>query len=214
MAKARGTEAKLARLKALRSDPPAPEHVEELRAALADKSNLVAAEAAEIAGERGMLEFAAELVAAFDRFMVEPEETDKLCRAKLAIVDALNKIEHDEDRVFLAGVRHVQLEPRWGGSEDTAGPLRGSSAFGLLRLNHRDILSILADLLADPDKAARISAARALGESRSAAALLLLRFKARLGDAESEVISECLAALLAIAPRDSLPLAAELLKSA
>jgi HEAT repeat protein len=213
MAKSRGTEAKLNRLQALRRDAPAPNHVPELRQALADSSNLVAAEAAEIVAERNLGELAIDLVAAFDRFMIDPEETDKLCRAKLAITDALNKIEYDEERVFLDGVRHVQFEARWGKPEDTAGPLRGSSAFGLLRLNHRDIMSVLADLLADPDKAARLAAVRALGESRFPAAVPLLRFKVRTGDKDPEVLSECLGVLLAATPKESLALAAELLNS-
>ena len=60
------------------------------------------ADAAEIAGWRIILVLAPDLVAAFDRFMIEPVETDKVCRAKIAIVEALNKIEYDNEDVFLA----------------------------------------------------------------------------------------------------------------
>lgn len=212
MARARGIDAKLNRLKALRAEPAAAEHIAELRRGLADASNIVAAEAAEIIGERLIGEFAPDLIAAFDRFMIEPEESDKLCRAKIAIVEALNKLEHDAEELFLRGVRHVQLEPRWGGSEDTAGPLRGHCAFGLVRMNHREALVILADLLADPDKTARSMAAQSLGESRAPGAIPLLRFKARVGDAEPDVVGDCLTGLMKAAPRESLPFVEEFLR--
>src|SRR5262249_10204252 len=83
-------------------------------------------------GTRALSELPGDLVAAFDRFMIEPEESDKRCRAKIAIVETLNKIEYDRDDVFLRGIRHVQMEPVWGKSEDSAGHLRGAAAFGLV----------------------------------------------------------------------------------
>jgi HEAT repeat protein len=213
MAKLRGMDAKLSRLRALRKEPPAPEHIAELRTALADKSNLVVAEAAEIVGSRLVRDLATELVAAFDRFMTNPAESDKLCKAKFAIIESLNKIEYEEETVFVRGIKHVQMEPRWGGAEDSAGELRGSSAFGLVRINYRDVVVLLADLLADSDKVARMAAAQALGATRSPSAIPLLRFKARLGDKEPEVIGECLTALMVAAPKDSLAFVAEFLHS-
>ncbi len=213
MAKARGVEAKLSRLRALRREAATPEHQAELRRALEDRSNLVVADAAEIVGERLLSDLAPDLVAAFDRFMVEPAESDKGCRAKIAIVNALNQIEYDEEDVFLRGIRHAQMEPRWGREEDSAAPLRGGSAFGLVRVNHPDILLLLADLLADPDKVARSAAATALGGTGAPAAIPLLRFKARVGDEEPEVVAECLAALMGAAPKESLPFVAQFLDS-
>ena len=98
MAKPRSTEAKLARLRELRGAPPAPQQLEELRGALRDASNLVAAKAAELAGEAHCSDLAPELVEAFERFLDNPEKKDKLCRAKIALVEALNKLEFsDED---------------------------------------------------------------------------------------------------------------------
>jgi hypothetical protein len=214
MAKSRGVDAKLSRLQALRHEAPAPGHLAELRKALGERSNLVVADAAEIAGERALAELAPELVAAFDRFMVDLAESDKLCRAKIAITDALNKLEYDRADVFLRGLRHVQMEPRWGRPEDTAAPLRGGAAFGLVRIDYHDVVLLLADLLADPEKAARCAAAQALGESRSPAAIPLLRFKARVGDPEAEVTADCLAALMTAAPAESLPFVAAFLDHA
>jgi HEAT repeat protein len=213
MAKARGVDAKLARLRALGTEPVTPAVLRELRDAIGDKSNLVVAAAAEIVGERTLTDLAPDLVTAFRRFLVDPVETDKLCRAKLAIVEALHRIEFDAEDVFRIGLRHVQPEPRWGGSDDTAAPLRGIAAFALVRLGPRDLMILLADLLADPEKVARSAAAKALGSSGALAAIPLLRYKARTGDPEPEVTVECLSGLMTADPEGSLSLVAEFLES-
>lgn len=211
MAKARGIDAKLNRLRALRDQPASPELVAALRAALGDTSNLVAAEAAQIIGARLLPDFAADLVAAFDRFMVESEESDKLCRAKNAIVETLNKIEHEKDDVFLRGIHHVQMEPAWGKPYDAAAQLRGNSAFGLVRINHPGVLNLLVDLLGDNENVARLAAVQALGQSGRVAAIPLLRFKARAGDKDPTVTAECLTALIQMASAESLPFVTEFL---
>src|SRR5437762_1046581 len=100
MAKARGVDAKLARLRALGGEPVTPALVRELRDALSDTSNLVVGAAAEIIGGRMLADLTPDLVAGFHRFLVDPVETDKLCRAKLAITEALHKIEFDAEEVF------------------------------------------------------------------------------------------------------------------
>jgi HEAT repeat protein len=200
MARVGKVDAKLTQLRALRDAPVSESLIAQLRDLVADKSNLVVAEAAEVVGERMLTDLGPDLVAAFRRFLVDPAETDKLCRAKIAITDALNTIEHDAEAEFRVGLRHVQLEPAWGGPEDTAAPLRGAAAFALVRLRPRDLMVLLADLLADKEKVARAAAAKALGASGSAAAVPLLRFKARVGDKEPEVIGECLTALVAADP--------------
>jgi HEAT repeat protein len=213
MATARSVEAKLSRLQSLRQEAAAPQHLAELRKALGDRSNLVAAEAAEIIGARLLSELAPDLVAAFARFMRDPVETDKLCRAKVAIVDALNKIDYQKEDVFLSGIHHVQMEPRWGGEQDSAAPLRASSAFGLVRINYPDMVLLLADLLADPDKVARQAAVQALGQAYAPAAIPLLRFKARVGDEDDTVTAECLTALMSADPSGSLPFVLQFLHS-
>ena len=213
MAKARGLETKLARLRAIGKEDAAPGHLAELRGFLGDKSNIVVAEAAEIVGERMLADFAPDLVGAFQRFMIDPVETDMLCRAKIAIMESLNKIEYDDDATFLTGFRHVQPEPGWGGATDTAAPLRGASAFGLVRIHHRGVVLLLAELLADPEKIARQNAAQALGAVGSEAAIALLRFKAKAGDKDPEVIGDCLTALMTAEPKESLAFVAKFLDS-
>jgi HEAT repeat protein len=200
MAKTRGVEAKLARLYLLRKEPISPAVVGELRKFLGDSSNFVVAEAAAIAGEGKGAELAQDLIAAFDRFMDDPAETDKLCRAKNAILEALNKLDYDRAEIFLRGIQHIQMEPGWPRGQDTASALRGTAAFGLVRLGYRGILILLADLLADSEKVARVAAVQALGATGSMAAIPLLRFKTRLGDKEPEVIWECFTALLQLEP--------------
>jgi HEAT repeat protein len=204
MTKPRGLDAKLSRLHTLRHEPASPMQLAELRNFLRDKSNFVVGEAAEIVGERLLSELTSDLVASFDRFLSLPPDNDKLCRAKLAIVDALNKIEYDREEVFLRALRHVQMEPRWPRAEDSAAPLRASAAFGLVRINYPDVVLLLVDLLTDKEKVARSAAARALGESGRAGAIPVLRLKARMGDKEPEVTADCLTTLMIAAPKESL----------
>src|SRR4051812_30231804 len=120
MARRSSLDDKLAAVRALRDRDPSPEVTAEVRKALADKSNLVVAAAAAIAGDQGLAELAPALEAAFGPFLIDPLKNDKLCRAKLAIVQALDKLEHNRADVFQKAARHVQREPVWGGSEDTA----------------------------------------------------------------------------------------------
>jgi HEAT repeat protein len=213
MAKPRGVDAKLKRLYALRGEAPAPEHLAELRQACADKSYLVVAEAAQIIAKRNLTDCATDLAAAFDRFMVDPQETDRDCRAKIAIVDALNHIEYEQEEVYLRAIRHFQRERKWDGTEeDPAAVLRGSAAFGLLRINYHDVVLFLVELLNDREEAARVAAVQALGESRLAQSIPLLRFKALVGDKEPSVTAECLSALMVADPKKSLPFVARFLR--
>ena len=211
MAKGRSLEQKLAAVKALRGAPRSPKWVEGLRAALADPSNLVAAEAAVIAGDARVGEVAPDLVTAFDRFLDDPLKRDKLCRAKIAIAEALNKLDFEEEDFFWRGARYVQFEPVWGRSQDTAAPLRVACAFGLVRTRAQNLLPYLVDLLCDPEKPARIGAAQALAYSERDAAYLLLRLKARLGDEEPEVVGECMNGLIKLRPAEGVSFVAEFL---
>lgn len=203
MGKARGVDAKLARMRGLRAETVTPQLLGQLREALADKSNFVAAAAAEIVGERSLTDLVPDLTAAFHRFLEDAEETDKTCRAKIAIVEALHKLDADEEEVYRIAVKHRQPEPAWGGSEDTAAPLRATAAFALVRMGPPDLMVLLADLLADSEKVARSAAAKALGAAGALAAIPLLRFKARIGDEEPEVVVECLSGLISADPAES-----------
>jgi len=208
MAKSRALEETLAMLHRLREQPTSATTLATLRQVLAGKSSHAAAKAAQIAGEFEIVTLTPDLVAAFARFMVNPVKGDPTCAAKVAIADALYRIGADAEAVFLPGIHHVQLEPVYGGKADTAGPLRGVCALGLVRMNYADTLTELADLLADPEGAVRIAAARALAYSENEHGAPLLRLKVLIGDEQPEVVAECLTALLQLAPAASLPFVA------
>ncbi len=205
---------KLASLRALRGQTLTDEQKAELRKRIGDRSNLVVAAAAAIAGENTLADLAGDLEKAFDRFLVNPVKDDKLCRAKLAIVQALDRMEHQRTDVFLKAARHVQFEPVWGGPEDSAPPLRAAALVALARAEGTFSLPVLVDAMADPAKDVRIASAVALGAVGSEAAGLVLRLKVRLGDKDPDVVSECLGGLLAVDAAANLPIVAEFLDPA
>jgi HEAT repeat protein len=186
----------------------------ELRQLLKNSSHHVVAQAAAIAAKMKFAELADELVAAFHRYLVDPLKSDKNCVGKIAIIDALNELDYQRDDVFLKGVRYVQMEPRWGKLEDAADAVRAGCAIGLVRIDYREVLPILVDLLNDEAHTVRIAAAQSLAAHASDAALLLLRLKARLGDERPDVVGECLAGLLRVIPEESFAFAAEFLEHA
>lgn len=187
--------------------------IEALRAAMRDKSNVVAGKAAELIGRWELAELAPDLAPLFFRFMQQPTKTDKGCRAKAAAAEALYRLGAVADEVFLAGIAHVQMEPVWGGQEDTAAELRGSCAMGLVRMNHPRAMVALGDLLADKELPARAAAAVAIAYSENPAGLPVLRLRAKIGDVP-EVLTECFAAMLKLDGTASLPFVAGFLSHA
>jgi HEAT repeat protein len=209
---ARSLEDTLNALNELRKDPTSPESVQELRRILNAKNSFATSRAAEIVGKFEIEELTPELVAAFERFLIEPEKSDKNCKAKESIAEALYQLDARSDDVFLRGVRHVQLEKAWGASVDTAANLRGWCALGLVRVHHPDVVAELIDLLADSEPRARQAAAKALACKGNAECVALLRFKALVGDADPEVLAECLSGLVETEGEPALPLIARLLE--
>jgi HEAT repeat protein len=213
MPASRSEDAKLARLAVLADEPPSSALTAELRQLIKNSSHHVVAQAVQIAAKTRLAGLAADMVAAFDRFLIDPLKSDKNCIGKIAIIDALNELDYQPPDFFLTGVRYVQMEPRWGKLEDSAAPVRIGCAIALVRIDYRGALPILVDLLIDEDRTVRIAAAQSLAAHGSDSALLLLRLKARVGDAKPEVIGECLAGLLRVVPQDSLAFVAEFLRS-
>jgi len=203
-------EEQLDRLAELRGQASSPEGCAEVSKYLGSKMNLVAAKAARIAGEWLAADLTPELVAAFDRFMVKPETTDKRCAAKIEILKALCKLEHSSPSVFRRALQHVQMEPTWGGSVDSAAEVRALGAMGLAQTDYTEALEEIVPLLLDPERDARIGAVRALAASGLPGGALLLRLKALSAD-EPEVLGECFAALLRAEPAKSLEFVAKFL---
>ena len=204
MARANALETVLEELAQARSDPSSAASLAILRRALSGKSGHAAAAAARLAGDCELAELVPDLVASFERLLVQPLRSDAGCAGKAAIADALYRIGAAEIGVYLKGIRHVQLEPVWGGKADTATELRGTCALALVRVHYPDYLVEIADLLADREIPVRKMAAQALAYSDNPAAVPLLRLKALVGDDEPQVLGEVLTALLSLAPDTSL----------
>lgn len=202
MAKPTSIEDRLAELARLSKTPDGPETRKQIRAHLASKPSLVAAKAAEVIAHLEDHDLVPDLIAAFHRFMTDPAKADKGCAAKTAIVKALLAADCDDEQLFLKGIRHVQLEPTWGGRFDTAATLRALCALGLVQVGSPDAMNELAALLADNDADARIGAARALAHCGPSAAPIL-RFKVLTGDDQPAVLAECLNGLMSLSPSGS-----------
>ncbi|MBE9178920.1 HEAT repeat domain-containing protein [Oculatella sp. LEGE 06141] len=213
MPKSRKLEQELATLGQVRSHPTSEEAIALLKQVLNSRYAVAVAQAAKMIGDAELSLLAPALAAAFQRLMVNPVETDAGCTAKHRIAEALYRMGYSDESVFLRGIRHVQLEPVWGGKEDTAVSLRGVCALGLVRMNYPDVLNELADLLADPIPLARAAAAKAIAYNGYTQGVPLLRLKVRTGDRDPQVLSDCFMALLQLAPQSSVAIVAEFLEA-
>jgi hypothetical protein len=182
-----------------------------LRKALTDHSGYYVSKAAALVERHALRALIPDLVAAFNRFLTAE---DPQCWAKNAIIAALHELNHRDHSTYLQGLRHIQLEPVFGGQADSAGALRGKSALALVdsELPPRQILVALTDLLIDPDRAARLDAVRAVARVAQPESALLIRFKALTGDEHPDVMRECLLSLMTLAPADSIEFVARFLK--
>ena len=203
----RRIEEQLDALSRLRGAAPA-EAVPALRNALADRVNLVAAKAANIAADLPVPEVLPDLLRAFDRLFEDPVKRDPQCWGKNAIAQALKDLGHRESPAFLRGAVHIQMEPVWGGQEDTAGSLRGICLLALPAcpdMPREQVLRHTVNALTEPAPTVRADAARALAEMQGDDCALLLRLKARSGDTEPAVTGQVLESLLALERRNALP---------
>jgi HEAT repeat protein len=182
------------------------------RQALGDRHFLLVARAAEVCGERLLYDLEPDLIAAYRRFLDKPTKVDPQCTAKGAIARALVTLDSQDVSFYLAGIGYRQPEPVWGGRVDTAVDLRASCAMGLAATAYPRALIELVSLLHDPEPGARAGAARAIACTEPFAAEAVLRGKTLAGDREPDVIGECLAALLQVAPDDSPPFVARFLR--
>lgn len=203
----RGFEEQIAALEDLRQQPEAA-RIENLRRALAHRNNFLVAKAADLAREFRVAQLVPELLSAFNRFFENPEKTDPQCWAKNALSRTLAALEYQEYEVFLRGMRHIQMEPVWGGRSDTAGTLRATCAFALVpcrSLTEKDLLEHLVDLFADKDKNVRAEVVRAVEQVGSPSASLLLRLRAVLGADEPDVLGACYSGVLRIEGSRAIP---------
>jgi len=221
-------EDQLAALDALRQQPPEAT-IDPLRKALTNRNNFIAAKAADLVRQFQLTQLAPELLTAFDRFFEDPIKTDPQCWAKNAISRALAAFEHQDAQVFLRGMRHIQLEPSYGGASDSAATLRSTCALALVQcrsLIEPDLLTHLIELLGDKDKSVRAEAARAIEQVASPSAALLLRLRAILDsnlksrkpgqppEEEPEVLGACYSGILRIEGTSAIPWVSQFLDGA
>lgn len=200
-------EKKVAAVLALRDGGPVPESVALLRKALQDKNNFLVSKAAAVAAHWREESLVVDLEAAFHWFLDDAVKRDPQCWAKIAIVKALKDLDQRIATLYLAGIQHIQLEPVWGGTADTAGPLRGACALALVACHMPDleVLRHLCALLADSDKTVRADAATAIGQLGAPEGALPLRVKALLSEADSEVLGQVLSVLLQLEGEGAVP---------
>jgi HEAT repeat protein len=209
-------EEQLDALEQLRLEPPqavaAP-----LRKALTHRSNYIVAKAADLVREFRLPDLIPDLLAAFDRCFDNPIKTDPQCCAKNAISRALAALEFQEVATFLRGMRHIQLEPVWGGNSDTAATLRATCALALVpchSLPETELLTYLIELFGDKEKSVRVEAARAVELVGSPTAALLLRLKATVGGDEPEVLGACYNGIIHLDGRTAIPWVSRFLAAA
>ncbi|MEM6713598.1 MAG: hypothetical protein AAF827_05860 [Cyanobacteria bacterium P01_D01_bin.6] len=212
MPKSPKLEALTAKLNQIRAEPTSDAGLATLTAVLSSKHSIAIAQAAKLIGKAEIHNLVPQLLKTFDWLMAKAADRDPGCRAKAEIADCLYRLEHRDAGLFLQGMRHVQMEPVWGGQVDTAPKLRGLCALGLVRMNYPDVMVALADLLADPEPEARIGAARAIAYSENPLGVALLRLRIQVGDTPA-VLGECVAALLQLSVDNCLPLAAAFLEA-
>jgi hypothetical protein len=220
-------EDQLAALDALRQQAPEAT-IEPLLKALAHRNNFVVGKAADLVRQFQLTQLIPELLTSFDRFFEDAIKSDPQCWAKNALSRALAAFEHQDAEVFLRGMRHIQLEPVWGGSSDTAGTLRATCALALVQcrsLVEADLLAHLVELMGDKDKAVRVETVRAIEQVGSPTAALLLRLRAVLGsrpdprkldqdsDEEPEVLGACYSGVLRIEGASAIPWVSRFLAS-
>jgi HEAT repeat protein len=207
-------KAKLAALDAVRASREFDGARPMLRKALADRSAYVAAKAAAVVGEAYLTDLVPEVAGAFTRLLAGDDE-DPGCRAKDTIAKALKDLDHHDPAPYVAGLGHVQMEAVWGGKVDVAGPLRATCAQALVAcdIDAAVLLALLVDHFVDGDKWVRIDVARAIAQLDRPESAVLLRLKALCGDAEPEVVGQCLRSLLECGPPDSVPFVARFLEA-
>jgi hypothetical protein len=203
----RSFEDQIAALDALRQQPEET-RLERLGKALTHRNNFLVGKAADLVREFRVAQLLPELRNAFDRFFDDPVKTDPQCWAKNALSRALAAQDYQEAEVFLRGMRHIQMEPVWGGASDTAGTLRATCALALVQcrtLADADLLRHLIELIGDKEKSVRAEAVRAIEQVGSPSASLLLRLRAVIGADEPEVLGACYGGILRLEGGGAIP---------
>jgi HEAT repeat protein len=177
---------------------------------------VIVAKAAQLTAEMQVRTLIPDLCTAFERLLIDPLKTDPKCWGKVAIAKALKDLGHAESGIFLKGVQHVQLEPVWGGEEDTATTVRATCVLALLQctdLTREDKLWPVMRLLTESSPSLRKDAVLALESLEGREAALLLRIKARMGDLDATVTGQVFESLLRVEGEAGIPFIVEFLRA-
>jgi hypothetical protein len=210
----RKIEQQLDTLNELRKRGAGAESEVALRNALSDPVNVVIAKAATIAAELQLRSLLPDLQKAFELLFKSGRKRDPQCWGKNAIAKALKELDHVQSAEFLRGVHYVQLEPVWGGEEDTATVLRSTCVLALIQctdITRDQVFRHLVDALTDSIATVREDVVRAIEQMEGEEAMLLLRLKARIGDKEPRVIGQVLESLLRLERATAVPFVAKFL---
>ena len=210
-------EERIGQIRNLRTSSPTAGVDVILKKALADRSGLVVAEAARTTADLRLTPLIPDLLTAFNKLFLDPVKSDPKCWGKTAIVKALAQLDYAESPPFLCGSRHVQMEPVYGGQEDSAIHLRANSFLALVQctdIRRFEILQHLVDAMSDLADPVRVEAVRAIHQLAGDEAVLLLRLKARLGDLRPLIIGHVFDALLSLERDRAVSFVADYLKSA
>jgi hypothetical protein len=188
------------------SDPSSDAARVALSTALASRHSVIVKRAAELIKQHQLTVLVSDVTHAFERLLVDPVKHDPGCHAKLALLEALDQLELDDQETFLRGARHVQFEPAWPKAVDTAAGVRARGIAGLARTGYSDLPLLAAELLADREPPVRQAVADSLAYRGDRAGAGLLLFKLHVGDEDPMVTLAVLSALLALAPDWGLPL--------
>lgn len=215
MAKLEDQLAKLSSLEIVLADGATnPAAVDALRKALGTKSNHVIAKAATLASEHQLDGLVEDMAGAFYRLLKTPSRLDKGGAGLTALAKSLALLSYPNADLFRKGSFHIQMEPVYGGRVDVADHLRGWCAQGLAQSGDPNAMVDIARLLVDSCSETRKGAAAAVEVSgRSDIGLPLLSMKLAMGDADPQVMGQCVTAILHLAGHDAIDLITPLLRS-
>lgn len=211
---AKRLEKKLAQISELRKEEPNPKAIQILATILAKDEGAAVARAADLVVEWALFEQQPALAKAFERLLEGASKIGPQCWGKVALIRALQALGWHDPEIYRLGCRCVQLEPVWGGQEDSAPALRAQSALALSScsgISYDQAINELVRLLADPAWNVRAGAAQAIANLGYPQGAPLLRLRALLGDAEPGVIGACLEGLLHLSHTEAVPFIQEFL---
>jgi HEAT repeat protein len=185
-----------------------------LKAALSTREGELVVHAARLIREHGVSGLEDELVAAYRALSGPKKSADPGCLAKEALLRTLDASDYFDAALFADAAVYTQLDRGKTVTRDSAGRVRACGVLGLARLGHPDLWPIFGARLADPEASVRFATAGAIAHrgQRDGAGLLLL--KLGVGDADPNVVMECLRALFVLASDLAVPAAQRLLTEA